>query len=258
MRYALLVEYDGTLFHGSQLQRHERTVQGELETALEKICGVHFRVRLAGRTDAGVHAIGQVAVFDSEDRHSPLTIREALNFHLPDDVAVKAVEPVADEFDPRRRALRREYVFNLNDGFVRSPLGRWTEVRIKDRLDEAEMQIAAKCLVGSHDFASFAGPATPVDATTIRRVDSVDVVRGEGRRLTIKVIGNAFLHQQVRRMAGALVRVGAGKLNKTELAGLVETPVRGSAGWPLSPEGLCLARIEYGKGGPFQAETEYN
>jgi tRNA pseudouridine38-40 synthase len=258
MRYALLVEYDGTSFHGSQLQRQERTVQSELETGLQKIYGVHARVRLAGRTDAGVHATGQVAVFDGEDRHSPLTIREALNFHLPDDVAVMGVEPVADQFDPRRRALRREYVFNLNDGPVRSPLGRWTEVRIKTRLDVAEMQIAAKCFVGSHDFASFAGPATPADATTIRKVDVVDVVRVDGSRIRMKINGNAFLHQQVRRMAGALVRVGTGKLNKMELAGLVEKPVRGSAGWPLSPEGLCLARIEYGKDGPFQAKTEYN
>ena len=258
MRYALLVEYDGTLFHGSQLQRQERTVQGELETALEKIYGVHARVRLAGRTDAGVHATGQVAVFDGEDRHSPVTIREALNFHLSDDLAVKEVEPVADDFDPRRRALRREYVFNLHDGPGRSPLRRWTEVRLKDRLDVAEMGIAAECFLGSHDFASFAGPATPADVTTIRRVETVDVVRGEHRRITIRVIGNAFLHQQVRRMAGSLVRVGAGKMSKSELAALVETPVRGSAGWPLSPEGLCLVRIEYGKGGPFQAKTEYN
>ena len=258
MRYALLVEYDGTAFHGSQLQKNVRTVQGEIEKALERIYGAPVRLRLASRTDSGVHAVGQVAVFDEDDRHDASTLRNALNYHVPDDIAVMRVEEVVEGFDPRRRALRREYVFTLNDGPAASALGRWTEVKVRKPVEVGDMSVASKCFIGSHDFASFAGPATPPDAVTIRNIGEVDVRRDGDGRIRMKIVGNAFLHQQVRRMAGALVRVGLGKLSKTELVKLVDQPQRGAAGWPLGPEGLCLTRIEYGKDGPFQAQTEYN
>lgn len=258
MRYALLVEYDGTDFHGSQLQAGVRTVQGELEKALQRIYGSALRVSMASRTDAGVHATAQVAAFDADNRHEPVTLRKALNFHLPDDVAVSAVEGVAEEFDPRRQALRRHYLFRLNDGPTPGPLMRWTEVRTKDRLDASSMNTAAHFYVGSHDFASFAGPATPEGASTVRHIDSVRIERTSEYRIEVRIAGNAFLHQQVRRMTGALARVGSGKLTDQDLKNLVEQPRRGAAGWPLPAKGLCLTRIEYGKDGPFQSETEYN
>ncbi|MDA1296459.1 MAG: tRNA pseudouridine(38-40) synthase TruA [Chloroflexi bacterium] len=258
MRYALLVEYDGTAFHGSQVQKGVRTVQGELEGALERIYESPVRLRLGSRTDAGVHATGQVAVFDGEQRHETATLRDALNFYVPKDVAVRDVESVADEFDPRRCALQRKYVFTLNDGAAPSPINRWTEVRTRRHLAIDEMNLAGARFIGSHDFASFAGPATPPDAVTVRNVSYVNVERGEDAKVRVKINGNAFIHQQVRRMAGALVRVGTGKLSHLELATLVDQPRRGAAGWPLGPQGLCLTRIEYGKDGPFQGETEYN
>ncbi len=258
MRYALLVEYDGTEFHGSQLQKGVRTVQGDLEQALAKIYGSPLRVSMAGRTDSGVHAKGQVAAFDGETRHSLDTLRDALNFHLADDVAVQQVEAVAPEFDPRRDAVRREYVFRLNDGPARSALNRRREVRVKRLNDFEGMKTAANLLEGIHDFASFAGPATPPDASTVRHVYRVGVEKNRDHRWSVTITGNAFIHQQVRRMTGALVRVGTGKLSQTELWDLIESPARGAANWPLAPEGLCLTGIEYGKDGPFRLETEYN
>lgn len=258
MRYALLVEYDGTEFHGSQLQKGVRTVQGELGNALSQIYGSSLRISMAGRTDAGVHAKGQVAAFDEPGRHDPPTLRDALNFHLDHDIAVLRVEDVEDDFDPRRQAIKREYVFTINDGPTRSPLNRLYEVRTK-RLENFEaMNLAATEYVGSHDFASFAGPATPLDATTVRHIYSVEVGRLGEFKWDVTIVGNAFIHQQVRRMTGALVRIGTGKMKPEELKELLNSPVRGAARWPLVPEGLSLRRIEYGKDGPFHAETEYN
>ncbi len=258
MRYALLVEYEGTDFHGSQLQKGVRTVQGEIEAALEKIYGGGQRIYLAGRTDAGVHASGQVAAVDVPDRHDPETLRDALNFHLTDDVSIRNIEKTDDSFDPRRDAVRRHYVFALADGPARRALNRRFQVRT-DHLEELdEMKRATEVLEGTHDFASFAGPATPAEASTVRRIDAVVVERMSGDTCRVRVSGNAFVHQQVRRMTGALVRIGTGKLRIEELRELVERPQRGAAGWPLGPEGLRLAGIEYGSQGPFASETEYN
>ncbi len=258
MRYALLAEYDGSGFHGSQLQKGVRTVQGELEAAISRIYGSPTRLSMAGRTDTGVHALGQVAAFDADERHDSATLREALNYHLDDDVAVKEVEAVAQDFDPRRHAEKREYVFSINDGPSRSPLRRRHEVRTKKLQNLEEMKSVAALYVGSHDFASFAGPATPDDASTVRQIFAAEVKQDEASRYRVLITGNAFVHQQVRRMTGALVQVGTGKLTVAEVRDLLSNPRRGAAGWPLSPEGLCLSRIEYGKDGPFSGETEYN
>lgn len=258
MRYALLTEYDGTDFHGSQLQKTARTVQGELENALAQLYSLAIRVSMAGRTDAGVHARGQVAAFDAEERHEPSTLREALNYHLAPDVAIRRVEGVREDFDPRRKALKREYVYRLSDGPARSPLNRYYEVRTKKLDDVEKMSEAASLFVGSHDFASFAGPATLADASTVRHIYEAVVTRTGETTCEVIIIGNAFVHQQVRRMTGALVRVGTGKMTTDELNDLVDSPYRGAANWLLDPEGLSLNRIEYGKDGPFLTETEYN
>lgn len=259
MRYALLVEYDGSEFHGSQLQIDGvRTVQGELEQAVERIYGTPVRLSLASRTDTGVHASGQVAVFDGEERLDPPTLLKALNFHTPEDVSVRCVERVEDSFDPRRQAVSREYIYTINDGPAPSAIWRRTEVTTYKRLNVDDMNAVAEFFTGSHDFASFAGPATPADAVTVRYINEINVDRGADARVRVKIAGTAFLHQQVRRITGSLVRVSAGKLSPAKLKNLIEHPVRGAAGWPLGPQGLCLVRIEYGKDGPFHVETEYN
>ena len=257
MRFALLVEYDGTDFHGSQYQADLRTVQGELEAALERIYGEHVRARMASRTDAGVHAAGQVAVFDADDRHDTVTLRKAVNFHTPEDISVHAVEAVAEGFEPRRQAVSREYVYSLNDGPAPSALRRRIELHLPQRLDVERMRQAAACLIGSHDFVSFAGPATEAGAVTIRRVMETEVTR-DGDSVLFRIVGNAFLHQQVRRIASALVQVGRGKLSPDDVRTLVENPRRGAMRKALGPKGLCLTRIDYGPGGPFSSGSAYN
>ncbi len=258
MRYALLIEYDGTEFHGSQLQKGVRTVQGELESALSHMYETAPRVSMAGRTDAGVHARGQIAAFDAPDRHDPSTLVDAVNYYLAKDVAVKRAERVNADFDPRRQAVKREYVFSLNDGPTRLPLRRYYEVRTKKLDNFKGMRSAAAMFEGSHDFASFAGPATPANVSTTRHIFSIKVGRKEEFTCELIIIGNAFIHQQVRRMSGALVRIGTEKMTPDELRDLLTKPRRGAAAWPLGPEGLSLNRIDYGKDGPFQVETEYN
>ena len=249
MRIGLIVEYDGTEFHGSQFQANARTVQGEMEKALRSVFQEKIRIHLASRTDAGVHATAQVAAFDVETGLTRSTIRAALNHYLPKDVCVKAAVRVADGFDPRRDAEVREYVYTLTDAAVPSPLRRRVEVPVKRRLDEHAMDRAGRTFQGVLDFASFAGSATPKDAGTVRRIDRVSTVR-RGDRVTVAFRGNAFLHQQVRRMTAALVEVGQARTSHAQLKARLETAERGAAGRVMPPRGLCLVDIAYPDAGP--------
>jgi tRNA pseudouridine38-40 synthase len=247
--FGLIVEYDGTDFHGSQLQANVRTVQGELEHALAKIFKRRVRVRLAGRTDAGVHATGQVASFEAESRYTADTIGRALNYHLPEDVRVRCVQRVPHQFDPRRRAISKEYVYTFNDAPAPPALHRRVEFHVRGRLDEHAMNRAAREFAGVHDFAAFAGPATPAGAPTVRRIESASV-RREGHRVIFTVRGNAFLHQQVRRMAAALAGVGAGSLTQAQLRELIQSGKKHAAGKAARPQGLCLTEVVYEGSGP--------
>lgn len=249
MRVAIRLEYDGTDFHGSQLQASGRTVQGELEHALESLFEHPVRPRLASRTDAGVHARDQVAAFDIETKLDMETVVKALNYHLADDLAVRSAQRVSDEFDPRRAAISREYAYTVWNDATPSPIGRRYEAHVREPLDVGAMNDAARFLEGVRDFAAFAGPATPSDAATMRRMDSVAVER-DGGRVTMSFRANAFLNQQVRRMAAALVSVGSGKLSLEEFGQLLNDAVRGAARTLMPANGLCLVRIEYPESGP--------
>lgn len=249
MRIGLVVEYEGTEFSGSQLQARGRTVQGELERALEALFQAPIRVKLASRTDAGVHARGQVAAFDFDTRLSMTTIRDAMNHYLAEDAGVRLAAPVASSFDPRRHALRREYVYTVNDGETSSPIDRRTEAHVRGPLDAGAMADAAKRLEGTHDFAAFCGGAVPPGASTIRRMDQAVVSRA-GARVRMTFRANAYLNQQVRRMAGALIQVGSSILSPERMSEFLTRPLRGEARMIAPPHGLCLTRIEYRDGGP--------
>ena len=249
MRIGLVVEYEGTEFHGSQLQANVRTVQGELEKAAGALFQGETRIHLASRTDAGVHATGQVGAFDVETTLTKDTIRKALNHYLSEDVRVKAVARVADRFDPRRDAEAREYVYTVTDAPTPSPLRRRVEASVKERLGEQAMDQAGEMFRGVHDFASFAGPAAPRDASTVRRIDDVSTVR-RGDQVTIVFRGNAFLHQQVRRMTAALVELGQARTTHAQLRARLETAERGASPRVMPPHGLCLAGITYPDAGP--------
>jgi tRNA pseudouridine38-40 synthase len=250
MRTGLVVEYEGTDFSGSQLQARARTVQGELEEALAGLFQTAIRVKMASRTDAGVHARWQVAAFDHQTRLSMTRIREALNHYLPEDIGVRHAARVADSFDPRRHAVSREYVYTACDAQTPSPIDRRFETHVRGPLDVAAMSEAAGGLIGTRDFASFCGGALPAGASTVRRIDRADVCR-EDDRVRITFRANAFLNQQVRRMVGALLQVGTGGLSRQRFAEYLRKPVRGAAAIVAEPRGLCLTKIEYRGGGPW-------
>ncbi len=259
MRLAFVVEYEGTRYHGFQHQKNATSVQEELEKAIERTTGERTRVKGAGRTDTGVHAKGQVVAFDTNASLDVETIVRALNFHLPDDIAVRAGHRVTDDFDPRRHALSRRYRYTILTSATPSPLMRRTAFRVQAQLDVGPMQRAARLLIGDHDFVNFSGPLDDGCASTIRRIYRA-TVRAEDEVLAIDVEGNAFLPRQVRRMAGALVEVGQRIMSVKEFGGLMdgETPERQRAPRTLPAHGLCLMEVRYPDFPPEVGEADGN
>lgn len=244
MRLALVVEYDGTGYSGFQYQANAPSVQEELEKAIAHLTSEKVRIKAAGRTDAGVHALGQVVAFDTTSGHAPETFVRALNFYLPRDIAVKAAHRVRESFDPRRDALSRRYRYTLLNSPAPSPLRMRTSWHIEEPLNVRRMQRAAGLLVGTHDFARFAATLGDERASTVRHIHEASV-RRSGDVITFEVEGNAFLPHQVRHMAGALVDVGRGKLSLEELKAMVDGGNTHAVAHSLPPQGLCLIRVTY-------------
>jgi tRNA pseudouridine38-40 synthase len=252
-RIALILEYDGGRYLGSQVQKRGPTIQGELEGAIRRLTGERLRAAFAGRTDAGVHARAQVAAFTTTSRHRPDVIVRGLNAWLPDDIAVRHAVEVADKFDPRRHALSRTYRYTVYNDPVRSPLWRDRAWHVKEPLDVERMARAARYLVGEHDFAAF---SRREPTTTVRQIQRCDVER-HGPLVTLEVEANAFLRQQVRRTAGALVQVGRRKLALTAFRAVLRRAQPNSAG-PLAPAcGLCLLDVAY-QGLDLSGPTRYH
>ena len=247
MRFGLVVEYDGTDFNGSQLQSNARTVQGEVESALQQIFSKKIRMHFASRTDSGVHARGQVGRFDEETDMSSDQIRKALNYYMTEDVRIRCAQVVQDGpdgFDPRGDASSRTYVYTFNDARSEPAIDRHFVTHVRKSLDAAAMNSASQALVGLHDFAAFAGPKTPHDAPTWRDVEFASCSRS-GDRVEFKITANAFLHQQIRRIAGALYDVGTGSSTATVVSDLIASAVRGEASHVMAAQGLCLEEIAY-------------
>ena len=240
-RLALLLEYDGSRYGGSQLQKRVPTIQGELETALERLTQEHIRVALAGRTDAGVHAAGQVAAFTTTSTLETHVFQRGLNALLPQEIAVRRAIEAPEAFDPRRHASSRTYRYTIYITGTRSPLRRAYAWQVIESLDVATMRDAAAQLVGEHDFAAF---SRREGVRTVRCVRRADVERRDAF-VTVELEANAFLRQQMRRTVGALVEVGRGRLTITEFGDLLRRAEPNSAG-PLAPaHGLCLLRVAY-------------
>ncbi len=244
MRFRAVVAYDGTSYHGFQRQSPERepTIQGELERALEKITGRPVGVLGAGRTDAGVHASGQVIAFDSEWRHAPDDLRRAINATLADDIAVSDVSIAEADFHPRYRARSREYRYTIYNSEVRHPLRRRHALHVPDPLDVDAMRAASRCLSGEHDFAAFGQP-TAGDAT-VRVMHRVDV-GGERPWVEIDLEANGFLYRMARSIVGALIEVGRGRMPIERVAEILESRDRAQARPTAPPHGLCLVRVNY-------------
>jgi tRNA pseudouridine38-40 synthase len=243
-RYKILIEYDGTPFSGWQVQDRLATVQGAIATAIEAFCGERVVPQGAGRTDAGVHALGQVAHFDLNSERDTDTVRDALNAHLrPQPVAILSAEKVADNFDARRSAIRRHYRYRITNRRAALALDRDRVWRLSRPLDEAAMHIAAQRLVGHHDFTTFR--STDCQAKSPEKtLDRLDVSHA-GEEIHITAVARSFLHNQVRSMVGSLVMVGDGRWQPADLSRALEARDRKACGPVAPPEGLYLVRVDY-------------
>ena len=257
MRLALIVEYEGTNYHGFQYQPNVPSIQEELEKAIERFTGEKVRVQAAGRTDTGVHAKGQVVAFDTKAAHPHYTFVQALNYHLPEDVAVKAACRVGQGFDPRRGALSRRYRYTILNSRSPSPLWRRTSYRVTEPLDVRKMQEAAKLLIGTHDFASFSGPLEERRRGTIRDVYRASVSR-KGELVHFDVEANAFLPHQVRRMTGPLVEIGRGRLSLDDFRDMINGSSSRATAHSLPARGLCLMQVTYADFPPEAGESDGN
>jgi len=253
MRLGLIVEYDGTAYSGFQYQRDSPSIQEQLEKSIAALTGEAIRIGAAGRTDAGVHALGQVVAFDTGATHPPATVLRAMNYRLPDDIVVKAAYQVPEQFDPRRDALSRLYRYTVVTGPIRSPLKRLTTTLVRERLDVNRMDRAATLYEGVHDFARFGGPLADSGASTVREVHSAGVDR-KGDTIVFEVAGTAFLPHQVRRMAGALVDVGSGAITTEQLKQMIDGNESGAVSRSLPPQGLCLVEVKYADFPPLMGE----
>lgn len=244
MRYRLVVEYDGTDFHGWQLQPGVRTVQGEIEAAVERVFGVPARVAAAGRTDAGVHAAGQVVAFSSQRVMDPQSVRRAINANTGEDLAVREAAWVDDDFDPRRHAAGRRYLYRIWNRSEPSPFWRRYAWFVPRRLDLAAMQDAVAQLLGQHDFTSFRGAGCDAEHAR-RRVDRSSLSR-DGALLIYEIEATAFLRHMVRNIIGTLVEIGLGQ-READLVALLAARDRTRAGATAPARGLCLVEVRYGR-----------
>lgn len=240
-RVALLIEYDGSAYRGSQYQGNGSSIQQELESAVEKLTTSPVRLALAGRTDAGVHALGQIAAFDTACDFAPNEIVRGLNHFLPDDIAVRAAADVASTFDPRRDAVTRVYRYVIDNRRERSPLTRGRAWHVRKPLAVDAMRRVADRMVGRHDFASF---SAAYEGSTLRALRRCDVSRRR-TRIAVTMESKAFLPQQVRRTVGVLVQVGHERMSEDAALALLREPAACRAE-PVAPAcGLYLVRVAY-------------
>lgn len=241
-RYGAVVEYDGTDFQGFQIQAKGRTVQGEIERALKQITHTNIRVDGAGRTDAGVHATGQVIAFRVKWRHSLAELHRALNANLADDIVVSDLQVVNDQFHPRFSALSRTYTYTVISQLWPSVLQRRYVYHIKKKLNLVVMNEASELLIGCHDFASFGKP--PQGENTERCVTEAKWSINNNS-LKFYITANAFLYRMVRTIVGTLVQVGLTRLTLSQFKEILEARDLSRSAPPAPAHGLCLVKVTY-------------
>jgi tRNA pseudouridine38-40 synthase len=243
-RYRLVIEYHGQPFVGWQIQANGPSVQGALTAAVAAFSGEQTTVYGAGRTDAGVHALGQVAHLDLVRDWRPDRVRDALNARLrPHPIAVLAVQGVADSFDARFSAIRRHYLYRIINRRADLALDRGRAWRVPVRLDVAAMHEAAQLLVGRHDFTTFRSAECQARSAE-KTLDRLTVER-RGEEIEITAAARSFLHHQVRSMAGSLACVGARKWGVDDMAKALAARSRSACGAVAPPEGLYLVKVDY-------------
>jgi tRNA pseudouridine38-40 synthase len=243
MNIKLTIEYDGTAYCGWQAQRNGRSIQEVIEQGLEKILGARVRLNASGRTDAGVHALGQVANFIHDGEVDLWRLQRGLNAVTPEDIVIRKVEAASDSFDARKDARRRWYQYRIWNDRWPPAIARRFSWHVHDPLDLAAMQQAIRHLEGEHDFASF--QAAGCDAAhSVRRIYRNALAR-EGETLLYDVEANAFLRHMVRNIVGTLVEVGRCERAPASFAGLLNAKDRTQAGPTAPPQGLFLMEVRY-------------
>ncbi len=240
--YKATIAYDGTDFLGYQIQAQGRTVQGEVEKALNIIARKNIRVVGAGRTDTGVHATGQVIAFGLNWRHPTADLHRALNANLPPDIALKALTEAEANFHPRFDALNRQYRYTVLNQPTKDVLRQRYSLHISRPVDVDRMQQASIALLGTHDFASFGKP--PQGNNTVRTVFQADWQRS-GSEITFNIGANAFLYRMVRNIVGTLLQTGLGQMTVDEFKAVLQARDRSKAGPPALSRGLCLVKVNY-------------
>lgn len=243
-RFKLLIEYDGTPFAGWQMQANGPSVQGQLEAAIAKLDPSSPSVRGAGRTDAGVHALGQVAHVDLAKDWPPERLCGAINAHLrPDPIAVLAVEPVPDSFDARFSARSRSYLYRILIRRAPPALERHKVWHLAGLLDAEAMHAAAQTILGHHDFTTFRAAQCQA-ASPVKTLDKLTVSRA-GDELHIEATARSFLHNQVRSMVGSLKLIGEGRWPVNAMKKALDARDRSACGVVAPPDGLYLVRVLY-------------
>lgn len=242
-RIMLVVAYEGTHYHGWQLQPNGITIEGVLNEALGRLLGEEIVVIGASRTDAGVHSYGNVAVFDTNTRIPAEKLAYALNQRLPEDIVVQSSCEVAPDFHPRHCESRKTYEYRILNRKMPLPMRRRDTYFYYYDLDVERMQQAAELLTGEHDFKSFCATAAVVE-TTVRTIYELRVSR-EDDVIAIRVTGSGFLYNMVRIIAGTLIEVGAGKRSPESIREILEARDRAAAGPTAPAHGLTMIGIEY-------------
>jgi tRNA pseudouridine38-40 synthase len=244
-RIILIIEYSGTKYHGSQSQVNAPTIQEEIEKAIKNLTGERIRIKIASRTDAGVHAKGQVVSLDTKAKLPVKSFIDGLNHYLPKDIAVKKAFKADLSFDVRRRAVSREYRYYILNSPTRSPLKQEFSWRIAGKLDIEAMNQACQALIGRHDFASFVSSVeTARQKRTVRDVLKAEITK-DGDMIIFNIIANSFLPHQVRNTIGTLVKVGQSKMTVDEFKNIIESRTPGLAEPTAPANGLFLMKVNY-------------
>lgn len=261
----MLVSYDGTDYHGSQLQPNGSSIEEKLNEALSMLTGESARVLFASRTDAGVHALGNVAVFDTAMRMAADKFAFAINQRLPEDIRVLASDEVPTHWHPRKQHCRKSYTYRIFNSKIPNPLVRRYAHFCYYPLQLEPMRQAAACLIGEHDFASFCAAGSQAE-NTVRTIDSIRVEENEvsawngallpGRMVTIRVTGSGFLYNMVRIIAGTLMEIGTGRRMPEEMKQILARRDRRFAGAAAPARGLTLCRIRFLSELPARQEVE--
>ncbi len=243
MKIRITVEYDGSNYSGWQLQAGQDSIQARLEAVLEQIFMDKIRVHGSGRTDAGVHALGQIAAFDLPRHFAPATLKRAMNSMLPPDIAIVDAAVASDDFDPRRDARVRVYEYRVLNRDGRSAFDFRYAWQVPTPLDLSAMSAAARRFIGEHDFASFRSVGSK-EKTTVRRVYVSEWSRDQDR-FTYRVEASGFMRHMVRTMVATMVAVGRGKLTPADVTALIEARERSQAPASAPPGGLFLVEVRY-------------